>query len=775
MSDRLDIELDDDPESAGAPVRSLAGLALRRNPRRVHLLVSPVLAKHVPADPAEVLEHADQLGRAVLAALHAETADLVIGYAETAVGLGHAVASTLQAPYLHSTRRPAPSGRHVIGFEEEHSHASEHRLIPTDPKILNGPGPVVLVDDELSTGRTALNTIRALHRASGAARERYLVAALLDVRSSENVAVMNACAEELGVHIDVVALGRGTIRLPADVLDRGRALSPDAPVDRPPEVTQEPPFRLRARWPIGVPHHGREGFAASDHERFDAALEAFAAEVCEEVEGGPLHVLGTEELMYLPVRLAAALAAARPSGDVTCSSTTRSPIAVIDETGYAVRSVLSFAAHDIAGQARRYVYNLAGIERVLVVVDDASDWDELTGPDGLLTRLEAAGSAVLVCTVPASTNLPAPLRGPAFGSYSAADVGWLLSDLSSVTLEAPAEEREEAIQAGAGNYAESLPVEYAPSAQYQRLYVEALADSAHRVARCVGTVAELILAARGPDVVLASLARAGTPVGIVVRYWLADRHQLDVPHYTLSIVRGRGIDEVALRWLASHHNSEDVMFVDGWTGKGMITRELAEAIGPVNDKLGTSFSRDLAVLADTGQCVELYGTREDFLIPSACLNSTVSGLVSRTVLRPDLIRPGMFHGAKFYADLTSADVSGSFIAAVRQSFGDVVSEVERDVARLQSADRTPTWAGRRIVAEIGARYGVTDENLIKPGVGETTRVLLRRVPWKVLVRDAARGDVRHVIQLAQDRGVEVAEVSDLGYTAVGLIRPRESR
>ena len=51
-------------------------------------------------------------------------------------------------------------------------------------------------------------------------------------------------------------------------------------------------------------------------------------------------------------------------------------------------------------------------------------------------------------------------------------------------------------------------------------------------------------------------------------------------------------------------------------------------------------TREIAVLADPGGCVRTYGTRDDFLIPSACLNSTVSGLVSRTVLRADLIGAG---------------------------------------------------------------------------------------------------------------------------------------
>ena len=156
-------------------------------------------------------------------------------------------------------------------------------------------------------------------------------------------------------------------------------------------------------------------------------------------------------------------------------------------------------------------------------------------------------------------------------------------------------------------------------------------ESAPAVAQAVATVTELVLAERGPGAVLASLARAGTPIGALMRRWARYAHGLDLPHYTLSIVRGRGIDELALRYLADRHEPADVVFVDGWTGKGAIAVELAAAVetGPV--RIG-AFSAELAVLADTGACVRTFGTREDFLIPSACLNSTVSGLVSRTVL-----------------------------------------------------------------------------------------------------------------------------------------------
>ncbi|WP_309052264.1 cysteine protease StiP family protein, partial [Streptomyces sp.] len=369
-----------------------------------------------------------------------------------------------------------------------------------------------------------------------------------------------------------------------------------------------------------------------------------------------------------------------------------------------------------------------------------------------------------------SSMLPEPLRGPAFSSYAPEEVGWLLQDLSDVELEAPTEEREEAIQSGGAHYAESLPVEYQPSARYQELFHSALEASAARIARAVGTVTETVLAERAGRPVLVSLARAGTPVGVLMRRWAEARHGLDLPHYAVSIVRGRGIDSNALRWLAAHHDPADVVFVDGWTGKGAITRELAAALAGF-----PGFVPEIAVLADPGSCVRTYGTREDFLIPSACLNSTVSGLISRTVLRSDLVGPDDFHGAKFYRDLAGADVSGLFLDAVAARFDEVAEDVGTDVKELLATDRTPTWEGWAAVERISEEYGIHDVNLVKPGVGETTRVLLRRVPWKILAKRGAGDDLAHVRLLAEQRGVPVEEVDELPYTCVGLIHPQYTR
>ncbi|MFG3164140.1 phosphoribosyltransferase [Streptomyces sp. NPDC048232] len=797
VAERLGVELAGDDSLTG-----LLGLALRRNPKRAHLLVSNVLGKHVPQSPSVVHGHGVALGRRVRDLLGAETAGhaVVLGYAETATGLGHSVADGLgAAPYLHSTRRPVAGVSRAGGFEESHSHATSHLLLPEDPALLAGDGPLVLVDDEFSTGNTVLNTVRALHERYP--RKRYVVVALVDMRSPADAGRLEDFAREIGARVDLVTAASGTVRLPPGVLEKGQelvaryeagSLGADADAGSGAGGAVGRVSRVDLHWPDGVPDGGRHGFTAAHRERLENALPGMAARIAGALPAGARRVLvlGFEELMYTPLRLADALERTTEA-DVRYSTTTRSPVLAVDDPGYAIRTRLVFPAHDdpADGPGERYAYNVAGagFDAVVAVVDSAADTPALHAPDGLLGRLAAHVPHVLLAVVPSyvphaphaperPSMLPEPLRGPDFSSYASDEVGWLLQDFSDVTLEAPTEEREEAIQSGGAHYAESLPVEYQPSEQYQELFHAALDASAARLTRAVGAVTEIVLAERSPRPVLVSLARAGTPVGILMRRWAQYRHGLDLPHYAVSIVRGRGIDANALRWLAAHHDPADVVFVDGWTGKGAITRELAAALRDFEVSDGvTGFNPEIAVLADPGSCVRTFGTRDDFLIPSACLNSTVSGLISRTVLRADLVGPDDFHGAKFYRELAGSDLSPAFLDAVSAHYPDVTDAVHAQAKELLAADRTPTWEGWAAVERISEEYGIDDVNLVKPGVGETTRVMLRRVPWKVLARAGAGADLDHVRLLAEQRGVPVEEVDDLPYTCVGLIHPKYTR
>ena len=145
------------------------------------------------------------------------------------------------------------------------------------------------------------------------------------------------------------------------------------------------------------------------------------------------------------------------------------------------------------------------------------------------------------------------------------------------------------------------------------------------------------------------------------------------------------------------------------------------------------------------------------------------------MLRSDLVGPHDFHGAKFYRELAGADVSVAFLDAVSDRFPEVADSVATAAKELACADRTPTWEGWKAVERISEEYGIHDVNLVKPGVGETTRVLLRRVPWKILARAGAGADLDHVRLLAAQRGVPVEEVAELPYTCVGLIHPQYTR
>ena len=329
------------------------------------------------------------------------------------------------------------------------------------------------------------------------------------------------------------------------------------------------------------------------------------------------------------------------------------------------------------------------------------------------------------------------------------------------------ETREKIIQSG-GHYSEMLPIEYKPTQEYLDLFHQTLSESASKVAMAVKIVSELILKRNGPKMVLVSLARAGTPIGVLIKRYLLETYDLDLPHFSISIIRGRGIDENAIRYIIQNYPDAKIQFIDGWTGKGAITGVLSQACIEFKAKYEYELDDDLAVLADPGYCVKTFGTREDFLIPSACLNSTVSGLMSRTVFRTDLIGESEFHGARYYEELTKEEVSNLFIDTISAEFKNLKSCFKEVEERLENTK--VTWQGLKKLTVIKEQFKISDINFIKPGIGETTRVLLRRLPERVLVDNLNNPNLKHILLLCQDKGVPLEEYPDLTYSCCGIVR-----
>lgn len=352
-----------------------------------------------------------------------------------------------------------------------------------------------------------------------------------------------------------------------------------------------------------------------------------------------------------------------------------------------------------------------------------------------------------------------------FGSYSREDVIFLLKNLNGLIDEKSNEEREAVVQNG-GHYSEMLPVEYFPTEEYIRLFHTILQDTKVKVAEAVAVVAEIIKEKRSSNLVLVSLARAGTPIGILIKRYIQAKYAITLPHYSISIIRGKGIDKNALRFILQTHPDADIQFIDGWTGKGSIKTTLEAALKDFYHSDAIELDPTLAVVADPGECVPICGTKEDFLIPSACLNATVSGLISRTVLRDDLIGEDDFHGAKFYKEWQQDDLSNMFIDTITECFG----KTDVDTTDLEQYVNCMSDKGIKEMKLIQERFGISDINRIKPGVGETTRVLLRRMPWKILVNSLDNPNLKHIVLLAKDRNVPIEIYKDMGYGCCGLIK-----
>lgn len=204
-------------------------IAERINPKRAFLFVSTVLGRHIPVAPKD--------HRAALRALADKAAShlldgpvFVMGYAETAVGLGAGVFQELrrknpERPIGYQATTRFEPGADAVWFriEEPHSHASDHAILKPKPGVLNDrPGAtLVLVDDETTTGTTFHNLAAKLHDA-GARFDRVVLVTLTDW--SEGSAAAGVSGAIPGADVVAVSLFEGAWKWEQDATQKGLQL-----------------------------------------------------------------------------------------------------------------------------------------------------------------------------------------------------------------------------------------------------------------------------------------------------------------------------------------------------------------------------------------------------------------------------------------------------------------------------------------------------------------------------------------------------------------------
>lgn len=323
--------------------QDLLGFAERINPKRAFLFVSKVLGRHIPVSPTVIRHAFTDLAKLVPDNLPQPM--LVIGMAETAVGLGAGVHQVLQqrypdALYVTTTRHPVEGAPLLARFLEEHSHAQDQLLYGSpDPQLqqrILASQSIILVDDEASTGKTFVNLIQALQDA-GLNQISHMVTATLADWSS-------------GIHI-------ANLDCQSVALMTGQWQWQD--VENPPQITMPK---------VDTIAFG-EFAALSEPTWGRLPIQDTTASIRLKVEPEQrILVLGSGEYVWSSFLLAEYLQ--QQGAEVKFSAITRSPIAV----GHAIQSALAFSDNYGLG-IQNFVYNINPLDydRILITVETATD------------------------------------------------------------------------------------------------------------------------------------------------------------------------------------------------------------------------------------------------------------------------------------------------------------------------------------------------------------------------------------------------------------------
>ncbi len=346
------------------------------NNKRGYLLVNPLQAKHIPVSPSKALGMFSALKDRIGNRYDKERL-LVIGFAETATAIGAHLAISLKADYIQTTREEI-EGAEYLFFSEEHSHASQQRLVLNGlEKVLPETDRIIFAEDEVTTGKTIRNLIAVLKK-SCPEHVKFTIASVLNGMSEENAAFFKEQGIDL---IYLLKTDHSSYEEIAESFAGNGIFHP--PVSG--ETYSAPVFEA-----FGAVNP-RKHVSAGQYEAGCRSLREQLKNLTGIETGKRILVLGTEECMYPSVFAASGLEDA--DNEVRCHSTTRSPILVSLEDDYPLRERFElYSVYD--GKRRTFLYNIDCYDMVLVITD-APDADS-AGMQSLLHALRSRNQDIRI-------------------------------------------------------------------------------------------------------------------------------------------------------------------------------------------------------------------------------------------------------------------------------------------------------------------------------------------------------------------------------------------
>ncbi len=354
--------------------QELAAVAKRENnKKRSYLVVNRLQGKHVPVSPGKALRMFGSLAELLLEEYQGERL-LLIGFAETATAIGAAVAEKLGALYIQTTREQIQDVEYFY-FSEQHSHATEQKLVKDDlDRVMERVDRIIFIEDEITTGNTIRNIIELLKKAyPGCAG--FSAASLLN--GMAKTYQEEYAKSGIRLHWLLRTCHDSYEERAADC--RGDGICHGCDSSLPAVVPEE--YRISGC---------RDARRLTDGTLYKTACRQMGREAVERlqpVRGERILVIGTEEFMYPALVLASMLE--EKTGWVRCHSTTRSPILVSSEAWYPLHERYELRSlYD--RQRTTFLYDLSAYDRVCMVTDAGEE--EKEGLYSLINALVSCGN-----------------------------------------------------------------------------------------------------------------------------------------------------------------------------------------------------------------------------------------------------------------------------------------------------------------------------------------------------------------------------------------------